>query len=86
MRVIAYTYAADVHCPQCTRMAVVNRRLTRNHDHPHAIGRVVSQALDENSVPLDMEDREGNLAKPVFDIDEAAQELTHCGDCQEELT
>lgn len=83
MRIIGYTYCADVHCPRCTRLAVAAKQLKLDHKHPHAIG--IANALDSQSVPLDMVDREGNLVHPVFDTDEASESLTHCGDCHEEL-
>ena len=71
MRVIAYTYEADVHCPTCA----ANR---------FAHSSVSGLELDEHGIWYGHTDREGNLIHPVFDIDE--HDFTHCGDCHEELT
>lgn len=78
MKIIAYTYEADVHCPACTKQAA--RRLTLDHTHPEAVG---FSDLDSHGIEYDTIDREGNLIHPVFDIDEHG--FTHCGDCHEEL-
>lgn len=79
MRIIAYTYGADVHCPACTVTALRNGQLHIDNANPlkHVAG-------DEFGIPLNVVDREGNLIHPAFDIDEHG--FTHCGDCHEELT
>ena len=75
MRIIAYTYDADVHCPACTaaRFGTTDASFTNNK------GRV-----DEHGIPDSSVDSEGNPVHPVFDISE--HDFTNCGDCHEELT
>lgn len=77
MKIIAYSFEADVHCPACTQQAA---GMTVSHTHPNAIG---FSTLDSFGIEYDTVDREGNLIRPVFNIDE--HEFTHCGDCREEL-
>ena len=85
MKIIAYTYCADVHCPHCTGQALIHRQLTLANDHPCAIP-VKHTGMDEFGIPLNVQDREGNLIHPVFDIDEDPDgTFTHCGDCHQEL-
>lgn len=55
MRIIAYTYEADVHCPACA-----NQRF----------GLYIRFPRDEHGIPLDSKDREGNPVRPVFVTDE----------------
>jgi hypothetical protein len=78
MKIIAYTFEADVHCPACTKARAPSLRL--DHAHPHAIG---TPMLDEHGVEYDLADREGNLIHPVLDTDE--HEFTACSDCGEEV-
>lgn len=75
MRVIAYTYEADVHCPACTKQA----QLTLDHNHPYAI----DSCKDEHGIEHDLVDSEGNMICAVLDIDE--HNFTHCSDCKEAL-
>ncbi len=83
-RIIAYTYVADVHCPDCTRQASVSGRLTINNHHPHAFDLPTGGVdNDELGIAYNLQDREGNLIHPVFDTDEHG--FTHCSDCQAEL-
>jgi len=79
MKIIAYTYAADVHCPACTRKATGNMKV--DHEHLHGVG---FSALDSFGIEYDTVDSEGNLLHPVFDTDE--HEFTHCGDCHSEIS
>ena len=82
MRVIAYTYLADVHCPECARERF---RAGMTVACKHVDGGLLDlDDGDENGVATNALDREGNLIHPVFDIDEHG--FTHCGDCHEELT
>lgn len=100
MRIIAYTYDADVHCPHCAK-AFAEKQFRRGElagiklapytlpDHPmpgiSSLNEVTPR--DTNGVPCSFHDREGNEAHPVFDIDEDPDgSFTHCGDCHEELT
>lgn len=84
MRIIAYTYAADVHCPECAREAY--RANTTLH-HPIFKDLYDTGPADEHGVGLKAVDCEGNPIHPVFDIDEDPDgTFTHCGDCRQELT
>ncbi len=78
MRIIGYTYCADVHCPDCAgRDADVGvlRRVP-----PLKMG------TDQHGIAYDCVDREGNPIRPLFDTDEeVVAHFTHCGDCHEEL-
>lgn len=78
MRVIAYTFKADFHCPACTRQAV--ERMVLDHQHPFAQGDI---GQDEHGIEYDCTDDEGNLIHPVFSTD--ATNFCHCGDCHAEL-
>lgn len=76
MKIIAYTYEADVHCISCAR--------ERFKDEPKA--GLSNDDFDENWLSYTQEDREGNPIHPVFDIDENIDGVfDHCGDCGEEL-
>lgn len=77
MRIIGYTYEADVHCPVCSERDAAVGILTRKP--PLHLG------TDMHGLAHDLVDREGNRIGVLLDIDEAAQSLTHCGDCHEEL-
>jgi hypothetical protein len=54
MLIIAYTYDAAMHCPDCAEARF-----------GHEGGK-----LDDLGVPLDAQDREGNSVRPVFNTDE----------------
>lgn len=74
MKIIAYTFEADVHCPACTHERFPADSFTEYLPDEHDVG---TQAID----------REGNPIHPVFDIDEDPDgSFTHCGDCHEALT
>lgn len=72
MRIAAYTYEADYHCPDCTR--------SRFPAPPH------SKDVDENGVDTRAKDSEGNELHPVFDIDSNTPAGTICSDCKAEIT
>ena len=76
MRIIAYTYCADVHCPECTKRDAAVGIIKR--EPPLRMG------TDMHGITEDLVDSEGNRVHPVLDIDE--HDFTHCGDCREELT
>ena len=80
MRITAYNYNADVHCPECTREAY---RADTTLRHPVTRELYDTGSADENGVGLGAIDREGNPVHPVFTTDE--HDFTHCGDCHEEL-
>ena len=79
MKIIGYTYEADVHCPACTY-----KRFGR-HILPQWQQDERPDLCDSHGIVINAYDREGNTINPVFDIDEASESLTHCGDCHEEL-
>ena len=74
MRIVAYSYLAALHCPDCTRRALraYNRQIFRPHPGP--------ERLDEHGLPDDLIDREGNPVHPVFSTDELAPGEA-CDDC-----
>ena len=76
MRIIAYTYDADVHCVACT---------TRRFGAFKGIVKTLMQErgqCDEHGID-EPTDSEGNLIHPVFSTDE--HDFTHCGDCHQPL-
>jgi len=79
MRVIAYAYMADIHCPHCTTKDLLAGSIVVDHTHPNALGQKFANLLDENGIPADVVDQEWNLIGPVFSTDE--NEFTHCCDC-----
>lgn len=74
-RIIAYTYDADVHCPDCANHHAVIGMLERQPP--------LQLNTDEHGLAYDLVDREGNHVHPVFSTDEHG--FTHCGDCGAEL-
>lgn len=70
MRILAYTYEADIHCPDCA--------LERFPGEPN-------DKRDYHGVPIEAQDREGNTITPVFSTDEILKEDAHCGSCHKEL-
>ena len=69
-RIIAYTYAADVHCPACADAAYAAGWLVRSGRHGEC---------DEHGLPMSLIDPEGNPVHPVFSTDE--HDFTSCSDC-----
>ena len=74
-RIIAYTYCADVHCPDCTSadadVGILRREPPLRPD------------VDEHGLAYDLIDREGNPIHPVFSTDEF--DFTSCSDCGERI-
>jgi hypothetical protein len=86
MRITGYTYMADCHCPDCTRVAARFGRLSVDDTHPHGINlNGPGGPRDEHGLHYNLVDREGNLIRPVFDIDEKLNP-TFCCDCGAEIT
>lgn len=78
--VVGYTYDADFHCPDCTRDAMRSGRLQTGL----VIGeRDYKPSADENGIPEDLIDSEGNEIHPVFLGDCQGDEI--CGDCLESI-
>ena len=83
MRITAYTYEADVHCPACAQAR--HFRCGFKLDWPaHCELAKHGRTTDENQIPYKVLDNEGNPIHPVFATDE--HDFTHCGDCHQELT
>lgn len=85
MRIVGYTYEADVHCPACTKARHYRGGFAVDWN-AHVALASEQCTVDEHQVPYKALDREGNSINPLFDIDEAVTELTHCGDCHEALS
>ena len=83
MRVIAYAYMADIHCPGCTASDIKSGSLKVDHSHPLSMGPRFASCHDDNGIPLDVVDGDWNMIGPVFSTDE--NESTHCCDCGGEL-
>lgn len=74
MRVIAYSYDADIHCIGCTQGRLANS----GFKFP------VNDRRDEHLIPENAVDSEGNKIHPIFSTDENSDGL-YCGDCHEEI-
>lgn len=77
-RIVAYTYEAAYHCPDCTRQRFA------------AVPLFAYGNPDKNGVEFTAKDNEGNPVHPVFDTDQLPSDLTdaeggchsvNCGDC-----
>jgi hypothetical protein len=79
MRIIAYAYEADVHCPECTFNQAAVGLLKRVPP--------LDVRTDAHGLTGDLVDREGNPVTPIYDIDEMPEEQATiaCGDCHEIL-
>ena len=74
--VIGYTYDADTWCPACTLKSWKEKNLERDPDHFYA-----HKGKDENGVPMDLVDSEGNIVSPIF-LDNAYEDMD-CAGCSE---
>jgi hypothetical protein len=72
--VVGYSYSAGVHCVDCTRKACDEGVLKCDPLHPYA-----SPHPDQNGIPGDACDHEGNIVHPLFLGD--CENIEHCGDC-----
>lgn len=77
MRIIGYTYDADMHCPACTVRDAGLGILTRQMPHRATLS-------DEHGLGYDLIDAEGNPVHPIFSTDDNSH-LEYCGDCREKL-
>lgn len=68
-RVVGYAYDADVHCVACTLA-----------DFHRGAFQTDGGLLDENGLPVETDDSEGNRVSPIFSTDDAET----CGDCGRE--
>jgi len=69
--IIGYTFEADSHCVKCTQ--------ARFKVNPDAKGYKPSDS-DQNYIPYNGVDREGNNIHALFSTDELLFTV-HCGDC-----
>lgn len=87
MKITGYTYMADCHCPNCAKVDASYGRLKVDNYHPHAVSLASSpnDNRDEHGLHYNLVDGDGNLIRPIFDIDEKL-ETTYCRDCCMEIT
>ena len=73
VRIVAYTFEADIHCPSCTVERAGVGLLTREPPlHPYT---------DEFGLTADLVDREGNPIHPVFSTDAFGAVAPRCSEC-----
>ena len=68
--IIAYTYEAATHCPDCARTRFSFARACRLHP-----GALTIDDRDEHGVDAGAHDREGNEVRPVLSTDETSADL-----------
>lgn len=73
MKVIGYTYEADIHCPDCTEA----RFSVGYAKHPFI---TIFHQIDNCGVPYNSRDNEGNLVHPIFSTDEIEHDSA-CSNC-----
>lgn len=85
MSILGYAYDADVHCVECAQEAFARFSPMHNITRQHGYGYLETLSdgstieLDENLIPLDETDSEGNPIHPMFSIE--GEEFCHeCGD------
>lgn len=82
MKVIAYTYDADVHCPACTRRALAIGTLTAAP--VWSIEPPATRRADAHGMPDMLFDSNGNEVGALFSTDECP-EAVMCADCGREV-
>lgn len=75
MRIVAYAYQADVHCPDCASNDAACGIITRWPP--------LQMGTDEHGLAFDLIDKEGNPIHPIFSTDEVSS--NYCGDCGQEF-
>ena len=79
--VIGYTYQADCHCINCTLKAWDEGKFYFKGKPRKGQGTIhLDEGRDENGLPYEAEDSEGNRVHPIFGDEESE---CVCGDCQE---
>ena len=73
VQIVAYTFEADIHCPDCTAERAAVGLLTREPP--------LRQPVDEHGLTADLVDREGNPIRPVFSTDAFGAVVPHCSEC-----
>ena len=73
VRIVAYTFEADIHYPACTAERAAAGLLKREPPlHPYT---------DEFGLTADLVDREGNPIHPVFSTDAFGAVAPRCSEC-----
>lgn len=90
MKIVAYTYEADIHCVKCAverfaRLEPTHSLQPASYGFTETLSDGSTIDLDENRIDIEQMDNEGNKITPVFAIDEILREHKHCGDCHEPL-
>lgn len=85
MRIVAYSYNADVHCPECCKRAFGSAASPAKFapSSPLFGSDSHEDERDEHGILLLQKDGEGNLVHPIFSTDE--QPATYCGTCWDKL-
>ena len=90
MKILAYTYDADIHCIECSKKKFGPLLMTAGGERgcfKLAVGGrskdkwIEKKDLDENNIPFEQKDSEGNLIRPVFSLESPEC----CGDCHEKI-
>lgn len=76
--ILGYTHSADTWCPECVRKQWKEGELTRDPEHFYA-----HKGKDENGIPMDLVDSEGNIVHPIF-LDNAYEDM-NCAGCEDEI-
>ena len=84
-RIIAYTYDADVHCPDCAKARFKPDAAPPASSFEEELLWDARRRgwIDAHGIPDTAQDSEGNPVRPVFSTDEF--EAPHCGDCGTKL-
>lgn len=73
VQIVAYTFEADIHCPDCTIERAAVGLLKREPP--------LNPYTDEFGLTADLVDREGNPVKPVFSTDAFNIVVSRCSEC-----
>lgn len=85
----AYVYEAAVHCVACTvaRFSVPACECTKNTGYgcAHTLSDGTREECDENCIPLDSQDNEGNTVSVIL-VWDGWEEGEVCGTCDEAIS
>lgn len=86
MKILGYTYQADAHCIECAvkRFGVnILSTLQKNKGYgvTHHLTDGATEQLDNNLIPLEACDSEGNRVCPIFSTHKQVEPL-YCGTCR----
>jgi len=79
-KVIAYTYGAAVHCPECAKAALADGALVPAADYHD-----LPPGADEHDVPYALQDGEGSPIRPIYSTDDTPAEGLRCDTCGAEI-